>query len=268
MKKWRVTALAVFLCIAVLSGCGASYDADESTVFICKDGSVVTTDVEEFDADTYDEDGLQSYIDEAISAYNEESGEESVKRKSLSVKDSVATLTITYASAGDYQNFTGIPLFTGSIAEALAAGYSFDDTFAKVKDGAILACDDVSEFLNDSSYKVVIIRGNTNVQVNGTVAFVTTTNTTYVDAKTIAIAEGTSIFPSESAERVDDTESATEVIGTQAEEAAVEEASGSVSEDDLLSTAGEDSEVVFDFPEEETTEETEVSQIFTYIIYK
>jgi hypothetical protein len=270
MKKWKVTALAMLLCIGMLSGCGASYAADESTVFIKKDGSVVTTDVEEFDADTYDEDGLKSYIDEAISTYNEQNGAETIKLKSLSVKDGKATLTITYASAGDYENFTGIPLFTGSVAEALAAGYSFDDTFAKVKDGAILACDDVSEFLDEAGYKVVIIRGNARVQVKGTVAYVTAANTTYVDAKTIAIAEGTSIFPSEPAERVDDTESATEVIGTQAEEAAEEENSGSVSEDDLLSAAGEDSEVVFDFPEEEEAgdEESQVSQVFTYIIYK
>jgi flagellar basal body P-ring protein FlgI len=97
------------------------------------------------------------------------------------------------------------------------------------------------------------------------VAFVTTTNTTYVDEKTIAIAEGTSIFGTQSV--TGETESATEVISTE-EDTQAEETSGSVSEDDLLSTAGEDSEVVFDFPEEETTEETEVSQIFTYIIYK
>jgi hypothetical protein len=271
MKKWKVTALItlLLLCIGMLGGCGESFAADTGTVFIRKDGSVVSTDVETFDTDQYDKDGLQTYIDDAISAYNEENGEENVKCKSLNVKDGVATLTITYATADDYQKFNGIELFTGSVAEALAAGYSFDDSFANVQGGEISACDDVSEFLDDSSYKVVIIRGNTNVQVKGSIAYVTTTNTTYVSNNTIAIAEGTSLFETESVGG--STESVTETVGTEVEtetETQAEEPAGSVSEDDLLAASTEDTEVVFDFPEEESTTDTEVSQVYTYIIYK
>jgi hypothetical protein len=264
MKKWNVTALAVLLCIGMLCGCGASYAADESTVFVLKDGSVVTTDVEEFDEDTYDEDSLKSYVDEAISAYNEEIGEKTVKRKSLSVKDGKATLTIAYDSAADYTNFTGISLFAGSVAEALAAGYSFDDTFVKVQNGDFAACD-TSDFLNEAGYKVVIIRGNARVQVKGTVAYVTTTNTTYIDAKTIKVAEGTSIFGAEGV--TESTEGASEVVSTE-ESTEAQETAGAVSDDDLLSASDNDDEVVFDFSEEESSTASEVSQVFTYIIYK
>jgi hypothetical protein len=107
------------------------------------------------------------------------------------------------------------------------------------------------------------------VQVKGTIAYVTTTNTTYVDASTIAIAEGTSIYASES---VGSTEGATEVIGTEAvgtgEDTQVQEDEGAVSDDELLSEAGEDTEMVFDFPEEESTSSDSVSNVYTYIIYK
>jgi hypothetical protein len=270
MKKLKVTALVMLLCMGLLCGCGSGYAADESTVFIKKDGSIVSTDVEEFDTDTYDEDGLKTYIDETISDYNDENGKDSIRRKSLSVKEGVATLTLTYASAADYTNFTGTEIFTGGVAEALAAGYSFDDEFAKVEKGEFTLCDDNSEFLNESGYKVVIIRGNTIVNVKGKIAYVTTGNTTYVDSGTIKIADGTNLFSSESAVS---TEAATEVIGTEAigteNGTETEEAEGSVSEDDLLSSASEeDTEVVFDFAEEESDTEEAVSQVYTYIIYK
>lgn len=91
-------------------------------------------------------------------------------------------------------------LYTGSVAEALAAGYSFDGSFASVKNGKIKACES-SAFLDDSSYKVVVIRGNTNVKVKGTICYVSTTNTSYVDAQTIAIKEGTSLLAEEKQQR-------------------------------------------------------------------
>jgi hypothetical protein len=195
-----------------------------------------------------------------------------VKLKKFTLKNGTSTLTLSYATAADYQRFNDIELYTGSVAEALAAGYSFDDTFAAIKDGAITPCDDNTEFMNDSSYKVVIIRGNTNVQVKGTIAYVTTTNTAYVDASTISIREGNSLYASESV--TGDTQSATEAIGateTTEDDTQVEETSGSVSEDELLSGAEDDTEVVFDFDEEETTDDhtgSESSQVYTYIIYK
>jgi hypothetical protein len=225
--------------------------------------------VEDFDEDTYDEDGLKTYIDDAIAAYDDENEKGAIKRKSLTTKDGKATLTLAYATAADYQKFTGTEIFTGSLAEALAAGYSFDDTFASVQDGQISACEDTGEFLNQAGYKVVIIRGNTRVKVKGTIAYVTTTNTTYIDASTIAIAPDTSIFASEG---VGSTEGASEVVGTEAigTESATEteEAEGSVSDDDLLSTTEDDTEMVFDFPDEESTTSDSVSQVYTYIIYK
>ena len=66
MKKFMVWALVAVMCLGMFAGCGASYAADESTVFVLKDGSIVSTDVEDFDEGTYDADGLKDYVDQTI----------------------------------------------------------------------------------------------------------------------------------------------------------------------------------------------------------
>ena len=61
-------------------------------------------------------------------------------------------------------------------------GILLNGSFASVKNGKIKACES-SAFLDDSSYKVVVIRGNTNVRVKGTICYVSTMqNTSYVDS--------------------------------------------------------------------------------------
>lgn len=265
MKKFMVWALVAVMCLGMLAGCGSSYAADESTVFVLKDGKIVSTDVEDFDEGTYDADGLKDYVNQTIDTYSDENGKGLVKLKSLSVKDNKAVLTLEYASASDYQKFNEIELFTGSVAEALAAGYTFDADFASVSDDKIEACDS-SAFLNDPDYKVVIIKGNTNVQVKGTIAFVSTQNTIYVDNKTISIREGASIFDRAKGES-QSTERGTETVSTETEQAT--EVSGSVTDDDLLHMTEEDTEPVFQFDRNETKDsESEFSSVYTYIIYK
>ena len=251
MKKFMVWALVAVMCLGMFAGCGASYAADESTVFVLKDGSIVSTDVEDFDEGTYDADGLKDYVDQTIDTYNE------------------AVLTLEYASASDYQKFNDIELFTGSVAEALAAGYTFDADFASVSDSAIKACDS-SEFLNDPSYKVVIIKGNTNVQVKGTIAFASIQNTIYVDNRTISIREGASLLDSgknSTQSTESETQSGTEVVTTETEQTT--ETSGAVTDEDLLNMTEEDTEPVFTFDRDETKDTgSEFSSVYTYIIYK
>lgn len=265
MKKFMVWTLMLLLCLGMLVGCGNSYAADESTVFVLKNGKIVSTDVEEFDEGTYDTDGLKNYVDETIDTYSEQNGKGLVKLKDLTVKEKKAVLTIEYASAADYKKFNEIELFTGSVAEALAAGYSFDVDFASVSDSAIAACDS-SEFLNDADYKVVIIKGNTNVQVKGTIAYVSVQNTRYVDSSTISIREGITLLDSAKGEP-EDTEAGSEVVSTETEQTT--EVSGSVTDDDLLNMTEEEDKPVFNFDREETKEnQSEFSSVYTYIIYK
>lgn len=265
MKKFAAIAMMLIMCVGLLAGCGSSYAADESTVFVLKNGQIVSTDVEDFSEDTYDVDGLKTYVKDAVDTYNKKNGKDTVSFKKLSTKDNKATLTLEYDSATDYQKFNDITLFTGSVAEALAAGYSFDTDFASVSDKEIKACDK-NEFLNDASYKVVVIQANTNVSVKGTIAYVSVQNTNYIDSKTIAIREGTSIFNNGKENNTEATETQ-EGKETVAETENTEQA---VSEDDLLNATTEETEKVFDFSEDtaENKTDSEFSQVYTYIIYK
>lgn len=269
MKKFMCLALVFVLCTGMFAGCGANYAADESTVFVLKDGGIVSTDVEEFDESAYDEDGLKTYAKETIDDYNTANGEGRVKLKDLSVKDKKATIILSYASAMDYQKFNGIELFAGSVAEALAAGYDFDGEFATVTDeGGVMLCD-ADAYLNDAEYKVVVIRGNLNVHVPGNIVCFSVENTKYVDAKTIGVRTGTSALDTEAG--TESTEAASETVGQEAS-TQMQEAEESVSDDDLLNMSTEASEeVYFQFNDENAKENSsagEFSQVYTYIIYK
>ena len=149
MKKFGHVLLSLLLCIGLLTGCGTSFKADESTVFVLKNGRIVSTDVEDFDEKTYDKDGLTQYVKQEIRAYNDKNGKGSVALKKLVVGDKKATLTISYKTAEDYAKFNDIELYTGSIAEALAHGYTFEGDFASVSGGKITPCKS-SDFTENS----------------------------------------------------------------------------------------------------------------------
>lgn len=269
MKKFGHVLLSLLLCIGLLTGCGTSFKADESTVFVLKNGRIVSTDVEDFDEKTYDKDGLTQYVKQEIRAYNDKNGKGSVALKKLEVGDKKATLTISYKTAEDYAKFNDIELYTGSIAEALAHGYTFEGDFASVSGGKITPCKS-SDFTENSGYQVAIIRGNTNVKVKGKIQYVSTVNTRYVDEQTIAIREGTSLLLNQDA---DNTEKVTETQDTKnvMPEDSSQMTEESVSEEDLLNIPEESTEVEFNFDEADKENEdsaSEFSQVYTYIIYQ
>ena len=113
MKKFGQIVLVFLLSVGMFTGCGTSYKADESTVFVLKDGKIVSTDVENFDEKTYDKDGLKEYVKNEIDTYNEKNGKGSVSLKKLDTGEKKATLTIAYRTAEDYQKFNDMELYTG-----------------------------------------------------------------------------------------------------------------------------------------------------------
>ena len=272
MRKFTLISLIMLMTAMILTGCGTDYSAKESTVYILKNGRVVSTDVETFDSSVYDEAGLESYVQDAISAYEQEYGSKKVTLKSLTFENGMATLIIEYASAEDYANFNKTELFAGSLAESLAAGYSFNMDFADVTGDVATECP-ASSFLGGEGYKVVIIKANTDVKVIGDICYLSTETVSLSAKDTASIRPGNSPFGV--VPDTQDTEAGPEaVVGTEIEDTEIESASdGSVGEDELLAGEEEETEIVFDFPEEE--EETEddgetetFSTVYTYIIYK
>lgn len=120
-EKSMYGGISVLIGISMLAGCGKSLDADTDTVYVQKNGTVLSVDVETLDKDYYDETELKDYVTDAVSAYTGEHGKSAVKLENLSVKDGTATLKMKYKTPEDYTGFNGIELYEGKVVKALAA---------------------------------------------------------------------------------------------------------------------------------------------------
>lgn len=190
MKKFMGTVLTMLLCIGLLSGCGMTLDGEDSVVYVDKKGMVYSLDVESMDQDYYDSEELEEYVNDAVSQYTSANGSGSVKVNSLTVENGVAKLSMKYKTATDYTNFNGIELYQGSIVEALAAGYVFDGDFAKVEDGNVVGAATKQEIYARDDLKVVIIRANTDVRIEGEICYVSCENVKLTAADSVSIREG------------------------------------------------------------------------------
>ena len=133
---------------------------------------------------------LASYAKGVVSEYNKEVGKKKIKIKKVSeYKDSLYIKTV-YEDLDVYSNFSGYEAFSGTIQEALDAGYDFSTTFVAVSDGKKGDVADTETVCADPSLKVLIIRENATFAVNGTVLFVSDENTTVKDGSTVVAAEG------------------------------------------------------------------------------
>lgn len=268
MKKVGALVLALILCVGCLSGCGTNYSTEESTVFVLKKGNIISTDVESFDTSVYSEASLKSYVEQAVTEYNASHGKDAVILKELTCLNGVATLILEYATAEDYAGFNGIDLYTGSVAEALAAGYGFNTNFAAIEKDSISECS-ASDFMNGEKYKVAIIKANTNLNVPGNICYVSADNVEIVDKKTVAIKTGYNLLGKVVEEVVTETQEPTEEAVTETEI----EVSGSIGEDELILEEETETEIVFEFEEKAqepavTEDVSQFSSVYTYIIYK
>ena len=244
-----IIAIGVF----VFGSCGVDYaDTDTNTVYVLKNGKVISTDVEAFNEKTYSAEELESYLQTVINTYNAGSDKELVKQKSLTIEENVATLVIEYANTEVYEEVNGVELFNGTIEEATKAGYDFAVDFAKFKDGKALTAT-MEEFEGNEDYKVIIIKSNTKVVIPGEVCFVSTKNIAKVGEGYVLIKDGSELLTEEV---FVNTEFGTEAEGSD----------GSISEDELV--VGEESDdIIFDFGDVEENK-SQYSEVLTYIIYK
>lgn len=255
MKRLGCVGLAAVMSILTLAGCGQSdLKADTDTVYVEKNGTVLSMDVEAFDQEYYDEAELKEFVDLEVADYNGQHGEKSVEVKDLSVEDKTAKLKMAYRTVDDYTAFTGVELYQGKVVQAMAAGYDFDVDFAAVDEDGVHGVLG-SEITDQGDLKVVIIKANTNVQVDGKILYVSCDNVTLTGKNSVSIQTGTGI------EKTWKTE-AEQVPATEAME-------GTESEDDFVI----EGEVVVstEEPENVVTDikgDPSETDVYTYILYK
>lgn len=194
MKRLGCLILSVCLISGMLAGCG-TVDSDSTIVSIGKKGTVTTIDVEAFEQAYYTEADFRTFAESAINTYNMSHEVDAVTLSEFAVTDGIAKLKMEFKSAEDYSEFNDIPLFQGTVVDAVAAGYKFEESFLAVEKGEVTGSAAKTEILADADLNIVIIQANTDVRVNGKICYVSKQNVTVTAKDTVSIrdAENTAL---------------------------------------------------------------------------
>lgn len=272
--KRIILVIMIFVLLSIIAGVvgvelykkwEARFDSTTSVVFILKDGKVVSNDVIAFDTSKYNQNELGVFIEETISTYNKENGDESVVKESLEIENNIASLILTYADADTYKDFSGTELYVGTISEAVAKGYTFAGQFASIVDGKAVPCS-IDKFYGRSDLKVAIIKANTKIQVDGKIMYLSTENVAEFGENWIVTKDGCNLLANS---KVEDSETGTGTTETEGLE--TETTDGSVDGTELVTEEEETStEIIFDFGDEDvpTAEDDTYSEVYTYIIFR
>lgn len=174
----------------LLGACGAKLDVQENTIALQRNGKILEAAVESFDQSYYDQEELNTYVQNAVDDYTAEHGKKSVSVTDSKVEEKKAYLTLQYENAETFSDFTGIECFNGSIVEAQSAGYDFDLDFYPVTDGkADTKTVKGSTLLDDDDLKVLIVKENSDLIVPGKIAYVSTEGTEVASEKQVNVTQ-------------------------------------------------------------------------------
>ena len=195
MRKPVVLLSIMALGVGLLAGCGTP-DVVTNTIIIEKNGKVTEALVEDFSKDYYSEEELKTFVESEIEEYKAEAADADIKLSDLSVEAGTARMTIKYGDAATYRDFHDVTFYVGSVVDAQTAGYKFDVNFAEVSDG--VAGDSLvgTSTVLEGEGKVVIIQDAIEVQVPGTIKYVSegvTVNS--ADTAAITVANETDVAP-------------------------------------------------------------------------
>ena len=95
----------------------------------------------------------------------------------------------------DYTAFNGIELYQGTVIDSLSAGYVYDGPFVRVENGTAKGEATKRDIYEQEDLKVVIIRANTDVLVDGEICYVSSENVALTGADSVSIREGYYLNP-------------------------------------------------------------------------
>ncbi len=130
IKQFLLLAMSAVL----LTGCSMTFSAEEDCVYVNKKGEILGAIVEDFSEDYYDLDELQAILDEEVSEYNAENGNNSVKVGSCKVDGGKIKIIMNYMDWTDYTNFNGVQFYVGHLYAIQGKSYGDGVNFVS-KDG-------------------------------------------------------------------------------------------------------------------------------------
>jgi len=128
--------LMTCLLFVFLTGCNDEVQLQNGTnLQLDAEGGVTVTYIEEFSSDYYDVAELEAMNAEEVAEYNSIAGEEAVTVISTVTDGSKVTLTMHFADVEDYGNMNGVPVYSGTVSQAIAMGYDLNKSFTDAKTG-------------------------------------------------------------------------------------------------------------------------------------
>lgn len=189
MKKGQ-TAAAILLLSLALNGCGGgngttAFAPTESSLYVTKEGTVTSADVETYENDYYSADELKAYAEEMLGVFESGNQSGSSEKKAeiaeCTVKDGTAKLLIKFPDAEEYLRFakeypdteSGIrieSLDVVSVPDGVEKGYIVGSTFYKAGDeNTEVSAVDITK---QKKLYVVCVKGSAKIQTDGQVRYV------------------------------------------------------------------------------------------------
>lgn len=176
-KRFLLTILPTVLLL--VAGCaGGNSDLNETTLMIGSKGEITHHIVESFDKSYYNEDELRSQINEQVSDYCSNKGDDKlIKLKELKILDGVATAELVFKDYNDYAAFNEVDFFYGTVKEAIAADYPTDVTLKSADDDDTIG---KYEFESLTDNRIIVTSEPVLIKTPGKIAY-TTANIDVVD---------------------------------------------------------------------------------------
>lgn len=187
MKKSRC-ALLIAAAVTVLAGCGGgrtesgAWGANENSIYVSRALEIRSAMVytSEKENDTYNQDELQAFAQDAVDAYNTANQAAAdaplVSLASCKLEGSTGTLVFDYASGDDFVKFaqeagddthTVTAFSAQKVSDALAAGGITDGTFLNTEGKPVSA----EEAAKQQDYNVVAVEGSATICTEGPVVY-------------------------------------------------------------------------------------------------
>lgn len=181
MKK----SLSLCLVLAgalLLSGCTQKFEPTESTIFVTSKGVVKSAVMESFEKGYYNFEELSGDIESAVQAYCSGGNEGAIVVESLTEGNDMVTLQMQYESAAVYSEFNDMILFSGTLSEAKAAGYSVGELYDTEGQLAEMTAEE------ENTLKVIITEEDVCIQTSGKIKYVSD-NVTLIGTKLVRALE-------------------------------------------------------------------------------
>lgn len=137
MRKLLFSIICILSLSFLFSACGQTEVSDddnfeETTISVDKNGRIRELIIEPFEKDYYDVDELKSELENAISDIKLSDSECEISLKDISVQNGNVYIKLDFANGKSYNALQNQEIFTGTVGDACAAGYSMDVTLKNV----------------------------------------------------------------------------------------------------------------------------------------